>query len=156
MPCTRVHKLARMSQCSGREILTSMRAARVQSRNLMMHSSMALSLVQEQHVGVRCLLWLQDSARRLKHFPFHDRYLRTTHDKRDHLPRSNTVLMPGSLLPFTATFRRVASTLPTGSVLILTPSPVLSKQRSTLVKVAAFLRSNGHHVRTLPFSQRGL
>src|SRR5258708_39045552 len=92
----------------------------------------------------------------MKHFPFHDRYIRTTHDKRGHFPRSNAVLMPGSLLPFTANFRRVASTLPTGSVLILTPSPVLSKQRSALVKVAAFLRSNGHHVRTLPFSQRGL
>ena len=33
-----------------------MRAARAQSHNLMMHSSMALSLAQEQHVGVRCLL----------------------------------------------------------------------------------------------------
>jgi hypothetical protein len=89
----------------------------------------------------------------MKHFPLHDRYHRTTHDKSRRLPRSNAVLMPGSLLPFTATYRRVANNLPTGSVLILTPPLAFSKQRSTLVKVAAFLRSNGHHVRTLPFSQ---
>src|SRR5258708_5141283 len=53
MPCTRVHKLARMSQCSGGEILTSMRATRAQSCNLMMHSSMVLSLAREQHMGVK-------------------------------------------------------------------------------------------------------
>ena len=82
----------------------------------------------------------------MKHFTLPYRNLRTTHFKSRGLPRSNAVLLPASLLPFTANFRRVASALPTGSVLILTPPPVLSKHRSTLVKVAAFLRSNGYHV----------
>ena len=67
--------------------------------------------------------------------------------------RANATIMPASLLPFKAKYSQVANQLPSGSILILTPPLVLSKQRSTPVKVAAFLRSNGHHVTTLPFSQ---
>jgi len=68
-----------------------------------------------------------------------------------HSPIANITLMPASLLPFQATYRRVANQLPTGSVLILTPPPVFSKQQHALAKAAQFFRTNGHLVRTLPY-----
>jgi ABC-type hemin transport system substrate-binding protein len=66
--------------------------------------------------------------------------------------RANATIMPASLLPSKVKYSQVANQLPSGSILILTPPLVLSKQRSTPAKVAVFLRSNGHHVTTLPFS----
>jgi len=66
---------------------------------------------------------------------------------------ANTVLMTANLLSKKAYYTNVANSLPAGSVLILTPTPALSKQRSALSAAAHFLRSSGHLVRTLPSSQ---
>ena len=63
----------------------------------------------------------------------------------------NIALVPASLLPFKNNYRAIANHLPTGSVLICTPT--LPKQRKTLEGVASYFRSNGHQVTTLPASQ---
>jgi hypothetical protein len=86
----------------------------------------------------------------MKYFSFPDRMIRC--NKLNRSIRTNATIMPASLLPFKAKYTQVANQLPSGSVLILTPPIVLSKQRSTLVKVAEALRSNGYHVKTLSFS----
>jgi len=60
----------------------------------------------------------------------------------------NISLVPASLLLHKAPYKAIANKLPTGSVLICTPP--LPKQKKTLEKVAAFLRSAGYQVTTLP------
>lgn len=83
----------------------------------------------------------------MKYFPFPHRKIRQS--IRNQPARANVTIMPASLLPFKATYTQVANQLPTGSVLILTPPLVLSKQRKALANVASFLRSSGHRVTTL-------
>lgn len=54
---------------------------------------------------------------------------------------TNATIYPVSLLPFKTKYSQIAHRLPIGSILIPITSLVLSKPRSALVKVAAFLRS---------------
>ncbi len=63
----------------------------------------------------------------------------------------NIALVPASLLTRKGKYQTIANNLPTGGVLICEDS---SKQRIKVIleKVAAFLRENGHFVRTLPYS----
>lgn len=79
--------------------------------------------------------------------PYHNR--NTNQNTQRHFLRSNAVLMPASLLPLKATYTRIANQLPAGSVLILTPPLVFSRQQKTLAAAARILRANGHAVRTL-------
>lgn len=74
-------------------------------------------------------------------------YKRRTHRQQTRL--SNIVLMPASLLAQKARFASLTSSLPTGRVLILNPTPVFSKQRQVLSEVARFLRISGHLVRAI-------
>jgi hypothetical protein len=63
----------------------------------------------------------------------------------------NITLVPASLLPRKGKYQRIANNLPQGGVLICETH---KKQRIAhiLKRVAAYLRDNGHFVRTLPYS----
>jgi hypothetical protein len=63
----------------------------------------------------------------------------------------NIALVPASLLVHKQKYKSIANNLPTGSVLIC--SPTLPKQQQTLAKVASYFKNLGHHVTTLPASQ---
>lgn len=63
----------------------------------------------------------------------------------------NIALVPASLLVHKEKYMAVANKLPTGSVLIC--SPTLPRQQQTLVKVANYFKYMGHQVTTLPASQ---
>jgi hypothetical protein len=86
----------------------------------------------------------------MRHSPISHRMIRRLLPPRS--AHTNATIMPASLLPFKAQYSQIANQLPTGSVLILTPPLVFSKQRNTLAKVAVILRSTGHKVKTLPFA----
>ena len=57
--------------------------------------------------------------------------------------------MPASLLPRKTQYQRLANSLPPGHVLIVLPARQ-KPQRTTMEKVAAGLRAQGHRVTTLP------
>jgi hypothetical protein len=63
----------------------------------------------------------------------------------------NIALVPASLLSKKGRYQTIANNLPRGGVLICQTE---KQPRITrlLTRVAAFLRENGHFVRTLPFS----
>ncbi len=61
----------------------------------------------------------------------------------------NLALVPASMLPYKEQWQRIANALPTGSTLILLPSPT-KRQRRTCEKVATQLREKGHQVATIP------
>ena len=63
----------------------------------------------------------------------------------------NIALVPASLLFKKSKYQRIANNLPQGGILICQTE---QKQRITniLDQVAAWLRHNGHFVRTLPYS----
>jgi hypothetical protein len=63
----------------------------------------------------------------------------------------NIALVPASLLFHKPKYTAVANRLPTGSVLICTPTQ--PKQRKALAYVAAYLRSMRHQVTTLSATQ---
>src|SRR5260370_24229048 len=86
----------------------------------------------------------------MKHFPYPNRKIKRI--IRIRVAHANATIMPASLLPSKVKYSQVANQLPSCSILILTPPRLLSKQRSTPAKVAAFLRSNLHHATTLPSS----
>jgi hypothetical protein len=64
----------------------------------------------------------------------------------------NIALVPASLLPLKGTYQPLANTLPQGSILICQTSKH-QRIKAILAKVAAFFRSHGHQVTTLPVSQ---
>jgi hypothetical protein len=63
----------------------------------------------------------------------------------------NIALVPASLLFRKGKYQRIANNLPKGGVLICQTE---QKQRihTILMRVAQFLRANGHFVKTLPYS----
>jgi hypothetical protein len=85
----------------------------------------------------------------MKHLPFTN-HRRRRYANHARTPITNAILLPANLLTQKAQYTRLANTLPTGSILILTPPPVFSKQRKTLAAVAQLLQSAGHLVTTLP------
>ncbi len=68
-----------------------------------------------------------------------------------HARLDNVALVPASLLPRKGKYQRIANNLPKGGILICETD---KKQRliTILERVAAFLRENGHVVKTLPYS----
>ena len=64
----------------------------------------------------------------------------------------NLALVPASLLPFKKEWQAVANSLPQGQVLLVVPEDK-KPQRTILQLVAAFLRSKGHQVTSLPLEQ---
>lgn len=64
----------------------------------------------------------------------------------------NLALVPASLLPFKETYQKAANGLPSGSVLIVLPSPA-TKHRQVFERVVSQLRAKGQQVRTLPVTQ---
>jgi len=68
-----------------------------------------------------------------------------------HARLDNISLVPASLLVHKRKYTLIANQLPTGSVLIC--SPTQPKQQQTLAKVASYFKNLGHHVTTLPASQ---
>jgi hypothetical protein len=60
--------------------------------------------------------------------------------------------VPASLLPFKATWQRIADELPTGSILIILLAPA-SPHREALERIKASFEATGRAVTTLPASE---
>ncbi len=68
-----------------------------------------------------------------------------------HARLDNIALVPASLLVHKQKYKSIANQLPTGGVLIC--SPTLPRQQKILSAAASFFRGLGRHVTTLPASQ---
>ena len=64
----------------------------------------------------------------------------------------NLALVPASLLPFKATWQRMASELPTGSILMIFPDS-RSPRSDALEQIKASFEATGRAVKILPASE---
>ena len=80
------------------------------------------------------------------------RYYRLTRPpnalRRRRVQLDNVALVPASLLPYKSLWQGLANTLPTGSVLIV--SPRAKPGTATIARVGEQLKAHGHRVVTLP------
>jgi hypothetical protein len=60
----------------------------------------------------------------------------------------NIAIVPGSLLPYKATYQALANRLPPGDVLLVLPADA-TLDGSALAKTQALFEAKGHHVTTL-------
>ena len=71
---------------------------------------------------------------------------------RRHVRLDNIALLPGDMLPFMATWEKIAGNLPAGSSLIVLP-PVQHPQRGIYEAVARRMQSLGKSVRVISAEQ---
>ena len=72
--------------------------------------------------------------------------------RRPHVRLDNIALLPGDMLPFMATWKKIAGNLPAGTRLIILP-PAQSSQRAIYEGVARRMQSHGKAVRLLAAEQ---
>ena len=71
---------------------------------------------------------------------------------RRHVRLDNIALLPGDLLPYRATWEKIAGNLPAGSSLIVLP-PARHPQRRLYETIANHLRSHGRPIRLISAEQ---